>query len=92
MTKVIPITGHRAGHQVQTAAPPPAPVQATSPGNQATTIARHQAIENALSLALYWIRQTESPSNIHAATVRAVRAAAMLKQACADMATGRAAQ
>jgi len=47
-------------------------------------LARQQAIENALSLALYYIRENESPSNIHAATMKAVRAASMLKQACTE--------
>jgi len=53
---------------------------ATTPG-----ISRQQAIENALCMALYYIRDSERPGNIHAATVKAVRAAAMLKQACTDV-------
>ena len=54
-------------------------------------IARQQAIENALCTALFYIRQNERPGNIHAATVKAVRAAAMLKQACAEFKNGGAA-
>lgn len=63
----------------------------TPPLGNTSPLARQQAIENALSLALYYIRQDEEPRNIHAATVKAVRAAAMLKQACAESTTsGRA--
>lgn len=40
------------------------------------SIARLQHIENALSAALFCIRQSDEPHNIHAATVKAVRAAA----------------
>jgi hypothetical protein len=50
-------------------------------------LARQQAIENALSMALYHARHGE----IHAATGRAIRAASMLKQACAESAAGSAA-
>ena len=50
-------------------------------------LARQQAIENALSLALYHARH----GNIAAATGRAIRAASMLKQACTESITsGRA--
>jgi hypothetical protein len=48
-------------------------------------LARQQAIENALCLALWHIRQDVAPGHIHAATVKAVRAAAMLKQACSEL-------
>lgn len=43
---------------------------------------RQQAIENALSMALYHARH----GDIHNATGRAIRAASMLKQACAEFA------
>ena len=45
-----------------------------------SSLARQQAIENALSMALYHARHGE----IHAATGRAIRAASMLKQACSE--------
>lgn len=45
-----------------------------------STLARQQAVENALSMALYHARH----GNIYAATGRALRAASMLKQACAE--------
>ncbi len=45
-------------------------------------LARQQAIENALSLALHLVRNGDT----HAATGRAIRAASMLKQACAELA------
>lgn len=52
-------------------------------GNPAR-IARQQAIENALSAALFFIRASASPGNLQAATGRAMRATAMLQQACAE--------
>lgn len=50
-------------------------------GNTSPLI-RQQAIENALSMALYHARH----GDIHTATGRAIRAASMLKQACAEFA------
>ncbi len=47
-------------------------------------IARQQAIENALSAALWHIRHGTDQISIQAATGRAIRAASMLKQACAE--------
>ena len=46
------------------------------------TVARQQAIENALCMALHYIRTTNTPQGIQAATAKAVRAASMLKDAC----------
>lgn len=85
MTNVINLASARAGaYDVQASAQTPRP--ATT--NPATAIERQQAIENALSMALYWIRHQEHPNAIHAATVRAVRAASMLKQACGEASDG----
>ena len=50
-------------------------------------IARQQAIENALSAALFHIRQPHTTTALWAATGRANRALAMLKQACAEAKT-----
>ena len=50
-------------------------------------IDRQQAIENALSMALFHIRH----GDIHSATGRTIRAASMLKQVCAELQIGRAA-
>ena len=65
-----------------------APTPATaSPSNTPTStreITRQQAIENALSTALYFIRQPHSTKALQAATGRAMRAASMLKQACTE--------
>lgn len=48
------------------------------------SVASQQAIENALSMALYYVRQpTHSPAMLQAATARANRALSLLKQACA---------
>lgn len=52
------------------------------------TIDRQQAIENALSMALHYIRTTDTQQGIQAATAKAVRAASMLKQACAESSIG----
>ena len=57
-------------------------------GNTAT-LARQQAIENALTTALYFIRLPSTDSGLRAATGRAIRATAMLKQACAEISNGR---
>ena len=46
-------------------------------------VASQQAIENALSMALYYVRQpVHSPAMLQAATARANRALSLLKQAC----------
>ncbi|MCF8209255.1 MAG: hypothetical protein K9K38_07620 [Rhodoferax sp.] len=47
-------------------------------------IAQQQAIENALSAALHLIRTGDSLEALQRATGRAVRAATMLKRACAE--------
>ena len=54
-------------------------------------LARQQAIENALSTALYFIRLPSTESGLKAATGRVIRAASMLKQACAEIQNGGAA-
>ena len=56
----------------------------TTPAISPSIIARQQAIENALTTALYFIRLPLTDSGLKAATGRAVRAASMLKQACAE--------
>jgi len=68
----------------------PATITPKTQPNQAN-IERQQAIENALSAALYFIRLPHTESGLKAATGRAIRAASMLKQACAESTTsGRA--
>ena len=49
-------------------------------------LTRQQAIENALSMALFHIRHGDGLKGIQAATAKAIRAASMLKQACAESA------
>jgi hypothetical protein len=51
-------------------------------------IERQQAIENALSAALWHVRKESNPAALQAATGRAIRAASMLKQACAEATNG----
>ena len=58
-----------------------------APGN----IERQQAIENALSMALYHVRHGDTQQAIQAAMAKAIRAASMLKQACAEITAGSAA-
>lgn len=53
-------------------------------------IARQQSIENALSMALHLVRTSDTTEALQRATGRAVRAASMLKQACAESTSGRA--
>ena len=53
-------------------------------------LARQQAIENALSTALWLIRHPNE-ATLHAATGFSIRAASMLKQACAELQNGGAA-
>ena len=68
----------------------PAATTPTHQPNQAI-IERQQAIENALSAALYFIRLPSTPSGLHAATGRANRALSLLKQACSQAKTDGAA-
>lgn len=51
-------------------------------------LARTQAIENALSMALWHVRHDTGTDAIQAATGRAIRAASMLKQACTEANNG----
>ena len=75
MTKVIHLASRRAGNLVHTSA------QSLDRSPTTLTPERLTAIENALALELYYIRQNEAPRNIHSATVRAVQAADLLKRA-----------
>ncbi len=76
MTNVISLNSRKAGHNAATTAITTTPAL----GN----IERQQAIENALSTALYFIRQPHSDTTLQAATGRAIRAVSMLKQACTE--------
>lgn len=77
MTKVIHLPSRCAGVTVQTHAHSPDSTQLPriTPVHQA-------AIENALSMALYFTRQSHAtPANVWAATARTNRALTLLKQA-----------
>ncbi|MDO8777725.1 MAG: hypothetical protein Q7K57_55220 [Burkholderiaceae bacterium] len=76
MTNVISLASRKASRTV-------APTTAPALGN----IERQQAIENALSMALYHIRQPHSTTALHAATGRANRALSLLKHACDEVQT-----
>lgn len=80
MTKVIHLPSSRAGTRVQTPAPFPKQTTGTTDG-----IARQQAIENALSMALFFMRQPgDMAANVWAVTARTNRALTLLKQASQD--------
>ena len=81
MTKVIHLPSPRAGIRVHLSSLAPTFTPAKTDG-----IARPQAIENALSVALYCVRCGDTPEAIRKATAKAMRAASMLKQACAESA------
>lgn len=69
-----------------TAAPRAAANAATlaRPGRTLDPIQRQAHLENALSCALYFVRQAPTPQNLWAATARTNRALSLLKQASAD--------
>ena len=76
---------------VNTTTTPKAATLGNTPALSPSSIARQQAIENALAMALYYVRLPSTESGLRAATGRAIRAASMLKQACAESTTsGRA--
>lgn len=94
MTNVTTLASRRAAVSVQSPAQNPT-TQATSAslaaGADSQTIERQQAIENALSTALYFIRQPYSITMLRGATGRANRALSLLKNACAEAQIGGAA-
>ena len=68
MSKVIHLASRQAGRNPQS--------QSITPHSQAV-------IENALTMALHFVRQPGAiPANLWAATSRATRAATLLKQVC----------
>ena len=72
---------------VNTTTTPKAAPLGNAPALSHSLIARQQAIENALSTALYFIRLPRTESGLQAATGRAIRAASLLKQACTESTT-----
>lgn len=54
------------------------------PATASPGLERQQAIENALSMALHYVRTADTQQAIQAATARVIRAASMLKQACSE--------
>jgi len=62
------------------------PVHTSAHTSRTTPIERQQAIENALSMALHFVRQPgDSAANLWAATARTNRALTLLKQASEGM-------
>ena len=58
--------------------------QGTTPVTPPSSIARQQAIENALSMALFHIRKGDARQ----AVSKAIRATSLLKQSCSDLSSG----
>ena len=82
MTKVIHLASRSAGTRVQTPAHSQAPKTAHTLAQGVGTIERQGAIENALSMALYFMRQScDTAATLWAATARTNRALTLLKQA-----------
>lgn len=81
MTNVISLNSRKASHT--------AVKKALNATHTPSTIERQQAIENALTMALYFVRLPATESGLRAATGRAIRAASMLRQACAESVVGR---
>ena len=89
MTKVIHLPSPRAGTRVcfpvQSSAHTPAPGAAPAGHSLAQSLSpveRQASIENALTMALYFVRQPGSiVANLWAATARTNRALTLLKQA-----------
>lgn len=75
-------------HQSSPSAGPRGHLSAQTLMGKPSPIARQQAIENALSMALYHVRNGDTTHAIRTATAKAIRAASMLKQACTDSAIG----
>ena len=77
MTNVIPLARARAAVSVHAFA------QTSDP------IAQQAAIENALSMALHYVRGNQT-GGLSMATAKARRALSLLKQSCAESTSGRA--
>lgn len=70
-------------HAITTTTPNAAPLGIT-PVIPTSSIARQQAIENALSMALFHIRKGDT----HQAVAKSIRATSLLKQSCSDLFIG----
>lgn len=85
MANAIPFTSCKAGHLVHTSAPLPTTPTVYAAAGQPPAIdpvQRQAAIENALSMALFFVRQPGgTPANLWAATARTNRALTLLKHA-----------
>jgi hypothetical protein len=60
---------------------------AVRPSENLDLLALRQCAENALSMALHYLRTTDSPQGIQTATAKAIRATTMLKRACTEYTT-----
>ncbi|MCU1500473.1 MAG: hypothetical protein JWM47_4426 [Acidimicrobiales bacterium] len=88
MTDVIPLASRRAGTLNALASTTP-----TTTSGEVPAIERQAAIENALSMALYFMRRPLGTSaDLWAATARTNRALTLLKQAGQDAHTRRGGQ
>lgn len=81
MTHAVTMAGRRAGTLTLSRSPSTTPTTIGAAGDD-LLIARQAAIENALSAALFFVRQPgNAAANLWAATARANRALTLLKQA-----------
>lgn len=87
MTTVITLASQRTANPVQAFAPAPAFTSVPAAPATLPAVERQQAIENALTMALYFIRQPHSTMMLQAATGRANRALSLLKHACTEAKT-----
>lgn len=88
MANAIPITSPKAGHLVHTSAPlstTPPLYPAADQQPAIDPVQRQAAIENALIMALFFVRQPGgTPANLWAATARTNRALTLLKHVSAE--------
>ena len=91
MTKVVPLV-HTAAPIITLASRRAAPIQSQADTTDPQIIGLHVAAENALASALHLLRSIDcDPAKLQQATGRAVRAATLLKRACAAQTEGAAA-
>ena len=90
MTQVITLA-RTAAPVITLASRRAAPIQSQADTTDPQTIALHVAAENALSMALSMLRNPAgTAADLERATARAIRAATLLKRACAAQTTATA--
>ena len=91
MTQAIATLARTAAPIITLASRRAAPIQSATDTTDPQTIALHVAAENALSMALSMLRNPAgTAADLERATARAIRAATLLKRACAAQTTATA--